>query len=176
MCGAIAIARLRRDELLMGGALDMNQRLKLFRTVSVSGLAGGLLAGLILVLNVSIDSRNAVGAGHAPAVAVPWCDGLSDTPQSQFYSEITQAHTQMHLDMEIMPSGDIDRDFAQMMIPHHQGAIEMALLLLKHGRDEKLKRLAQSIIVEQGQEIAYMRSLLAAPTGEKSKTNPIVDQ
>jgi uncharacterized protein (DUF305 family) len=49
-------------------------------------------------------------------------------------------------------------------------------VLLKHGRDEKLKRLAQSIIVEQGQEIAYMRSLLAAPAGEKSKAPSIADQ
>jgi uncharacterized protein (DUF305 family) len=47
-----------------------------------------------------------------------------------------------------------------MMIPHHQGAIDMALVQLKYGRNEKLRRLAQSIIVEQGQEIAYMRSFL----------------
>jgi uncharacterized protein (DUF305 family) len=53
----------------------------------------------------------------------------------------------------------------RMMIPHHQGAIDMALLQLKYGRDEKLKRLAQSIIVEQGQEIAYMRTLLDTPSG-----------
>jgi uncharacterized protein (DUF305 family) len=50
-----------------------------------------------------------------------------------------------------------------MMIPHHKGAIDMALLQLKYGRSEKLRRLAQSIIVEQGQEIAYMRSLLDPP-------------
>ena len=62
--------------------------------------------------------------------------------------------------MEIAPSGDVDRDFMRMMIPHHQGAIDMALVLLKYGRDERLRRLAQSIIVEQGQEIAYMRTLL----------------
>jgi uncharacterized protein (DUF305 family) len=50
-----------------------------------------------------------------------------------------------------------------MMIPHHQGAIDMALVQLKYGRNEKLRRLAQSIIVEQGQEIAYMRGLLDPP-------------
>ncbi len=57
-----------------------------------------------------------------------------------------------------LPSDDIDRDFMRMMIPHHQGAIDMALLQLKYGHDERLKRLAQSIIVEQGQEITYMRT------------------
>jgi hypothetical protein len=153
----------------------MSQRLKLFRALSVSGLAGALVAGLLLVIDVSADSRDVVGAGHAPAIVVPWCDGRSGTPQSQFYAEITQAHAQMHQGMEVQPSGDIDRDFARMMIPHHQGAIDMALVLLKHGRDEKLKRLAQSIIVEQGQEIAYMRGLLAAPTREKTTTTSVAD-
>ena len=63
-----------------------------------------------------------------------------------------------------------EHDFVVMMIPHHQGAIDMALLQLKYGRDERLKRLAQSIIVEQGQEIAYMRTLLATPAGAASTT------
>jgi uncharacterized protein (DUF305 family) len=67
----------------------------------------------------------------------------------------------------VAASGNIDRDFIRMMIPHHQGAIDMALVQLKYGHDEKLKRLAQSIIVEQGQEIAYMRSLLEAPAEER---------
>jgi uncharacterized protein (DUF305 family) len=154
----------------------MIQRPKLFRALSISGLAGALVGVLILVINsVSVDSRHAVAANQAPALVVSWCDGRSGTPQSQFYAEIAQAHEQMHQDMDVLPSGDIDRDFARMMIPHHQGAIDMALVLLKHGHDERLRRLAQSIIVEQGQEIAYMRSLLAAPTVEKTKANAIAD-
>jgi len=59
--------------------------------------------------------------------------------------------------------GDEHDDLIRMMIPHHQGAIDMALVQLKYGRNEKLRRLAQSIIVEQGQEIAYMRGLLDPP-------------
>jgi uncharacterized protein (DUF305 family) len=78
--------------------------------------------------------------------------------------------------MEVAPSGDVDRDFMRMMIPHHQGAIEMALLQLKYGHDEKLKRLAQSIIVEQGQEIAYMRVLLDPPSGDVTKARSPADQ
>ena len=155
----------------------MDQRLKLLRLLGVSSLAGGVVvACLVLAIDVVAESRDAVRAGHHHAVAVPWCDGLADATASQFYAEITQVNENMHRGMEILPSGDVDRDFAQMMIPHHQGAIDMALVLLKHGRDEKLKRLAQSIIVEQGQEIAYMRSLLAAPAGEKSNTPSIADQ
>ena len=79
----------------------------------------------------------------------------------------------MHAGMEIEASGDIDRDFARMMIPHHQGAIDMALLHLKYGRDERLKRLAQSIIVEQGQEIAYMRTLIDGQADPASGTSGI---
>jgi hypothetical protein len=62
--------------------------------------------------------------------------------------------------MTIGPSGDVDRDFSAMMIPHHQGAIEMAQAELRHGKNEQLRRIAQEIIVEQQQEIAAMRFAL----------------
>ena len=66
----------------------------------------------------------------------------------------------MHRAMALPGTGDPDRDFAAMMIPHHQGAIEMAEAQLRFGRDERLRRLAQGIIVEQTQEIAVMRQVL----------------
>jgi uncharacterized protein (DUF305 family) len=47
-----------------------------------------------------------------------------------------------------------------MMIPHHQGAVDMAVVELRYGRNEKLRRLAQGIIVEQRQEIEVMQRLL----------------
>ena len=78
--------------------------------------------------------------------------------------------------MGVQPSGDTDRDFARIMIPHRQGAIDMALVMLRYGRDERLKRLAQSIIVEQGQEIAYMRILLASPSGEIPEANRTAEE
>jgi uncharacterized protein (DUF305 family) len=59
-----------------------------------------------------------------------------------------QAMERMHKDMSSVPSGDPDRDFAAMMIPHHQGAVDMAKLELQYGKDPVLRRLAQSIIVE----------------------------
>ena len=58
------------------------------------------------------------------------------------------------------PMGDPDRDFAAMMIPHHQGAIDMAKVELIYGRDPVLLRLAQGIIVEQQQEIELMERSL----------------
>jgi uncharacterized protein (DUF305 family) len=73
----------------------------------------------------------------------------------------------MHKNMSIVPSGDPDRDFAAMMIPHHQGAVDMAKIQLQFGKDPVLRRLAQGIIVEQLQEIEVMqrqlRQLAATP-------------
>jgi uncharacterized protein (DUF305 family) len=53
-------------------------------------------------------------------------------------------------------TGNYDRDFAAMMVPHHQGAVEMARIELQYGKDPVLRRLAQAIIVEQLQEIEVM--------------------
>ena len=65
--------------------------------------------------------------------------------------------TKMMIDMGIRPSGDVDTDFVGMMVPHHQGAIEMAQAELRYGRNEPLRRMAQEIIVTQLQEITAMR-------------------
>jgi uncharacterized protein (DUF305 family) len=62
--------------------------------------------------------------------------------------------------MAIPPSGDVDADFVAMMVPHHQGAIDMALAEVRHGRNERLRRIAHEIIVTQQQEISAMRLAL----------------
>ena len=68
----------------------------------------------------------------------------------------------MHKGMHSAPqTGDPDRDFVTMMIPHHQGAIDMAKTLLLYGRDEQLKRLAQEIIADQQNEVQLMQLWLA---------------
>ena len=82
--------------------------------------------------------------------------------------------------MAVTPSGDVDADFASMMIPHHQGAIEMAVAELRFGRNEKLRRIAQEIIIDQQSEIAAMQLALgralppaaAAPTGSPGPPAP----
>src|SRR5689334_25379788 len=69
--------------------------------------------------------------------------------EAQFLAENRAAMERMMAGMEVKPSGDADRDFAAMMIPHHQGAIDMAQAELRYGRNEQLRRIAQEIIVEQ---------------------------
>jgi uncharacterized protein (DUF305 family) len=71
--------------------------------------------------------------------------------------------TKMMIDMGITPTGNVDGDFVSIMVPHHQGAIEMAQAELRYGRNEQLRRLAQEIIVTQQQEIAAMRLALGQP-------------
>jgi uncharacterized protein (DUF305 family) len=65
--------------------------------------------------------------------------------------------------MMAKPTGDVDHDFVDMMVPHHQGAIDMAEIELRYGRNEQLRRIAQEIIVEQQQEIIAMRLALGQP-------------
>ncbi len=68
-----------------------------------------------------------------------------------------QANEKMHRDMTIRFSGDADRDFVAGMIAHHQGAIDMAKVVLQHGKDAEIRKLAQEIISAQEKEIAQMR-------------------
>lgn len=83
-------------------------------------------------------------------------------PQGEFYKAMAGAMATMHRDMEAArPTGDVDCDFAAMMIPHHQGAIDMAKLVLLDGRDPVLRRLAQQIVTDQQTEIDVMRRQLA---------------
>jgi uncharacterized protein (DUF305 family) len=80
--------------------------------------------------------------------------------------------------MNVPFTGDPDRDFARLMIPHHQGAIDMAIAQLRYGKDKRLRRLAQEIIVEQQQEIALMHLALgdALPPGSPAPTQTNSDE
>ena len=71
------------------------------------------------------------------------------------------AISKMSLDMSKLtdPTGDVDRDFVALMVPHHQGAIDMARAELKYGHNEELRRLAQSIIAERARPSAVIAVL-----------------
>jgi Domain of unknown function (DUF305) len=83
--------------------------------------------------------------------------------EADFLAANEAAMKKMMADMAVVPTGDIDRDFVEMMVPHHQGAIDMALTILRFGKSEQLKRLAQEIIVTQQQEIAAMKLAVGEP-------------
>jgi uncharacterized protein (DUF305 family) len=70
------------------------------------------------------------------------------------------AMSKMHKDMMIHYSGDADADFVRGMIPHHQGAIDMAKIELKYGKDPELRKMAEGIITAQEAEIKEMKAWL----------------
>jgi len=85
-------------------------------------------------------------------------DRQEHSEEQPFLSENATAMHKMMADMTIKPTGDIDRDFVEMMVPHHQGAVDMAKAELKYGRNEQLRRLAQQIVATQQREITVMQN------------------
>jgi uncharacterized protein (DUF305 family) len=81
--------------------------------------------------------------------------------ESSFLTENATAMKKMMTDMIIKPSGDVDRDFVEMMVPHHQGAVDMAKAELKYGHNEQLRQLAREIVANQQREITGMRSAIS---------------
>jgi len=87
----------------------------------------------------------------------------SSGQQGSYQADTARAMSIMDAGMMATPTGDVDHDFVQMMVPHHQGAIDMAVAELRYGHNEQLKRIAQEIIVDQQQEIAAMRLAIGQP-------------
>ena len=96
----------------------------------------------------------------AGAIACPVPHRATGSAHAPFMAENHAAMDKTMESMAITPFGDVDRDFTAMMVPHHQGAIEMAQAELRYGRNEQLRRLAQGIIVTQQQEIEVMHLAL----------------
>jgi Domain of unknown function (DUF305) len=94
------------------------------------------------------------------SVAVPV---LANTSDAAFIAQMNAAMTKMMSAMDISPSGDVDKDFVDTMVPHHEGAIEMAEAELRYGHNEQLRRIAQEIIVTQQDEISAMRLAVGEP-------------
>jgi uncharacterized protein (DUF305 family) len=80
--------------------------------------------------------------------------------ESPFLSENDAAMNKMMADMTIKPTGDIDRDFVAMMVPQHQGVIDMANAELRYGHNAQLRQLAQEIVAAHQQEITLMRAVV----------------
>jgi Domain of unknown function (DUF305) len=123
-----------------------------------------------LALAVFLAAGSLVACSAEPQSLASYIAAICSTPfrsappaETPYLTENVAAMTKMMIDMGIRPSGDVDADFVAMMIPHHQGAIEMAQAELRYGGNEQLRRMAQEIIVTQQQEIAAMRLALGTP-------------
>ena len=114
---------------------------------------------LIILLIASISCNTSLGplGSGKPENAIEI--SILYAPESDVYmKEAMEAHTKMMEHMQTKPSGDPDKDFVMMMIPHHQGAVDMARLELKYGKDAELRALAENIISSQEKEIVQMKA------------------
>lgn len=96
-------------------------------------------------------SNNAGHAGHSSPAAA----------ENDATKAFRAANDKMHKDMDIAFTGDADADFARGMIPHHAGAVEMAKIVLKYGKDPELRKLAEEVVRTQEAEIKFMREWLS---------------
>jgi DUF305 family protein family protein len=133
-------------------------RAMLSRTLPRRGFGAAIL-GARLLIAFAVPSHLMAQEAH-PAAQPAAAD------ETAFLKANDEAMTKMMNDMTIKPSGDIDRDFVAMMNPHHQGAIDMAIIELRYGKNEQLRRIAQEIIVDQMQEIAAMKLAIGEPATE----------
>ena len=119
-------------------------------------VAAGILAALLVGEPTHgpawAAERLAAARGHA-----------EPSEEALFLDSNRSAMTTMMSGMAITPTGDVDRDFVHMMIPHHQGAIDMAMAVLRYGHDPVVRRLAQEIVVTQLEEITAMRRAVGEP-------------
>jgi uncharacterized protein (DUF305 family) len=90
--------------------------------------------------------------------------GAMGTPkgdQGEASKAYAKANLAMHSGMDIEYTGNPDVDFAKGMIPHHQGAIDMAKIVLQYGKDPEIRKLAEGVVTAQEGEITFMKDWLA---------------
>src|SRR6266849_6926372 len=152
------------DLNLFGGKMTVFSRSFVRKRVISLATTASVAATSLALAQGSTSSYHVRGAMPVQYVA----DRPDYYEESPFLSENDAAMNKMMADMTVKPTGDVDRDFVAMMVPHHQGAVDMAKAELRYGHNEQLRRMAQEIVVNQQQEIAVMQRAL----GDKSAASP----
>jgi uncharacterized protein (DUF305 family) len=131
-----------------------------------------LIATLIVLAAAQAQKHAAQSAMFAEhRITAPTAEFTASTDKT-FDQLMADAMSVMHKGMHTAPqTGDPDHDFVTMMIPHHQGAIDMAKAILLYGKDEQLKRLAQEIIADQQNEVQLMQLWLSKQPGSADRAN-----
>lgn len=120
------------------------------------------VAALVLALPASVLAGSGADHGHHGMAVHGEAAARYPAPFQRFVSEMDRDMQKMMADMHRPGyTGNADVDFLAMMIPHHQGAVDMARLVLIHGRDPLTRRLAEEIIASQQAEIMAMQGRLA---------------
>ena len=123
----------------------------------------GALALLVLAYPAHASAQQAASADKAE-------QSHKQIAEASFMAENQAAMSKMMMDMAVKPSGNVDADFTAMMIPHHQGAVDMAEAELHYGHNKKLRRIARNIVAGQRRQIGAMRAALGQPLSEATSS------
>jgi hypothetical protein len=140
----------------------MSKRSLLLPGFTVLALALASASSLYVLETVRGEAQSAAQVDPVPGSA-DMCAPQRRADEAPFLAENGAAMDKMMAGMNVKPTGHVDADFVAMMIPHHQGAIDMAMAELRYGKNEQLRRISQEIIVDQQQEIIAMRLALGQP-------------
>ncbi|HEY0834208.1 MAG TPA: DUF305 domain-containing protein [Azospirillum sp.] len=119
-----------------------------------------------VVLSMALASSPVLAQGqsgqpaHGHSGGMMQGQGMAEMPKDPASRAYMQTMQKMNQDMGKPMTGNADRDFATMMIAHHQGAIDMARVELEHGKDPELKKMAQKVIDDQTKEIKELQDWL----------------
>lgn len=129
---------------------------------ALSGLVIGVPAGYMATAIVGRPSPVQSPMRHDAMTGMASGHGDSEATMA-----FRRASARMHADMGADYSGDVDLDFVRGMVPHHQGAVDMARIELEHGTDPVMRDLARRVVDTQQAEIAVMRQWMASRPGER---------
>jgi len=120
---------------------------------SSTALAAAMLAALAMGSAARAQQAAPPRSAPMPGMAMPM------TPGGNAEAPMMASMDKMSKDMAAVPmTGDVDQNFGAMMIPHHQGAIDMARYELANGKDPAMRRMARNVITAQEKEIATLKA------------------
>ena len=130
---------------------------QLLKTVTTAVMIVGVAGGIAFAQSSHQGHGSAPMGGPTPAMM----DDMQPKPgDSPFIKAMKESHMRMMTNMHVKLTGDPDVDFRTSMIPHHQGAVDMAKVALEFAKDPETKKMAQAIITDQEREIAEMQAWL----------------